>query len=722
MRRLALFSAAALMAAVPVSAEISFGGADINSEDEAVFTVSHDIPGTASYTSIFLAKIRNGKAASSPAPLTCYPEQAELLCGGTVLQIRNRYGTARYSAMSDSVKWTEKAGEIPETASAREPYSVSPDGKFFCRVQRNGISEGNLVIGSSEDGGSAGIPGGIRFSYRDIPVKWSPDSSVLVYEKEGCLYFCSPSAIIRGIEIEEKYRKIGGGTINSVHWANSRQLIYIDEYIVYRINSKELYTLGLYSGITGRGKAAGKLPVKFRPEQDSFSTDATAGSLLLVQDGRLFTLLRTGNDPSGYMDIIRTEAGGGTAGIISSAIFWNSSGNPVVCTERMPYGGEKGSLTVTVMTDGKTSSQAEFSGSMLPVLSPDGTKIAVASGTAVYIYSLDSWTRTAQLTGERPVSILWADSSMVFVCGTDSVRRWNTTSGNSATVMLSSARGVNWNRLTGEVNASSGNGLCYAFDRQTGTWRQTGKAKDGYTSSQNGRYRIFTGNSANSGFSNALYIRSLSGKAVTRPMFPQTAEKVPQKQKISLVFDAYKNADGLAAVLSALSRYNITGTFFLNGEFIRRCPAETRQIVRNGHDCASMFFSTADLTDRTFIMDEDFIRRGLARNEDEFYQCTGAELQLLWHAPYYRADGRTVEAGSKAGYTYIGQEERNAAARNGSTDLDSIIGSVRGGDTVPVNVDSSSGSQNLYDKIDLLICGLAEKGFEFVPVHQLNSD
>ena len=33
-----------------------------------------------------------------------------------------------------------------------------------------------------------------------------------------------------------------------------------------------------------------------------------------------------------------------------------------------------------------------------------------------------------------------------------------------------------------------------------------------------------------------------------------------------------------------------------------------------------MFFSLTDLTQNDFIIDEDFIRRGLARNEDEFYQ------------------------------------------------------------------------------------------------------
>ena len=32
---------------------------------------------------------------------------------------------------------------------------------------------------------------------------------------------------------------------------------------------------------------------------------------------------------------------------------------------------------------------------------------------------------------------------------------------------------------------------------------------------------------------------------------------------------------------------------------------------------------------------ENFIRRGLARNEDDFYEATGSELSLVWHMPNY---------------------------------------------------------------------------------------
>jgi len=43
-----------------------------------------------------------------------------------------------------------------------------------------------------------------------------------------------------------------------------------------------------------------------------------------------------------------------------------------------------------------------------------------------------------------------------------------------------------------------------------------------------------------------------------------------------------------------------------------------------------MFFAHRTFRCR-YRIDREFIRRGLARNEDEYFGATGAELSLLWH-------------------------------------------------------------------------------------------
>ena len=215
----------------------SFGNPDLNLNDEILFTVRHNMVGTSPYKSLFYTRLKDGYAEKAPEILTCYPEQMELLAGGEILQIRNRYGIARYSPRTGSLEWIEKSEELPENILPVVPYSPSPNGKYFCRLERTSLYSGLLILENTENGKSSVLCENVLNSYEDLPVKWSPDSSVLVYEKNNGVYFCNPDAVLRGVEIDERYRKIGRGTINSVYWASAKNLAYVDDYLLYKIKA-----------------------------------------------------------------------------------------------------------------------------------------------------------------------------------------------------------------------------------------------------------------------------------------------------------------------------------------------------------------------------------------------------------------------------------------------------------------------------------------------------
>ena len=200
-----------------LAAGTSFGNPDLNLNDEILFTVRHNMVGTSPYKSLFYAALKDGKTEKAPEVITCYPEQMELLSGGDELQIRNRYGIARYSKKDGSITWVEKSEEMPENIVPVVPYAASPDGKYFCRIERTSIYSGNLTLVSTQSGKTSVLCEGVLNSYENLPVKWAPDSSVLIYEKNGAVYFCNPDAVLRGVEIDERYRKIGRGSINSIH-------------------------------------------------------------------------------------------------------------------------------------------------------------------------------------------------------------------------------------------------------------------------------------------------------------------------------------------------------------------------------------------------------------------------------------------------------------------------------------------------------------------------
>ncbi|MCR4899478.1 MAG: polysaccharide deacetylase family protein [Treponema sp.] len=719
-----------LFLVMPATAKISFGTFDLNQNDEVLFAVKQNMAGTSSYSSLFYSKLKNGESSGTPDLLTCYPEQMELLEEGNVLQLRNRYGTARYNSKADSFEWVERASGIPVNSLPVSPYSISSDGKWLVKIEKYSLSTGTLLIQNVQTGKSAVLCESVRQSYKSLPVKWSPDGTILIYEKDGDLYFCNPEAVLRKVEMDEKYRKIGRGTINAVNWASEKYLIYIDDYLVYQINAKELYTLGLYSGVIGQGKAIGRLPSQFNSATDRFSVNSLANSFVIVQNNRLFTYLKLQNQnySCDYMDVIYSRPyTDSAASLVDYFIFWDSSDQPVLWLEKLPYNGsrEKGAV---YKLGSKTVQVLEIEDSGKPFISPDKTKVAFYAGAAIYVYDINTWQRTAELLGEKIVSAIWLNRNTIYVGGEKSLRRWNLLSNTNEVIMLSSAVSGYWEGTDGTIVADTGSQNFYRYNSEKRTWKKTSVA-NADAQSQNGRYRIFEGTTANGQYENALYIRTLSKKAVTKPMYKESVEKTPAPKKVALVFDAYDNADGLSEILSVLRKYNVSGTFFINGEFIRRYPAETKQIVLNGYQTASMFFSQTDLVNNPFVVDEEFIRRGLARNEDEFYNCTGKELSLYWHGPYYSVNNDIIKYSATAGYTTIVSYSKlnDSELLPKDTSPEQIIQdycntlSKLGGGVVPVSVGFAQGNRTepLYNYLDLLICALLDSGFEFVDIQEL---
>ena len=712
----------------PIFAKISFGPSDLNENDEVLFTLSQEMTGINTYSSLFYTRIKNGESEAVPSLLTCYPERMELISGGNVLQLRNRYGTGLYNILSNTFSWKNVCKDIPENTLPVAPYSVSSDGKYICKIEKFKSANPSLLLQSVETDKVVELCDNVRQNYDSIPVKWASDSSILIYEKEGSLYFCNPEAVLKGIEMDEKYRKIGRGSINSVNWANERTIIYIDDYLVYQINSKELYTVGLYSGIIGQGKAIGRLPVQFNSLTDRFSVNSNVSALILNQNNRLFSYLKFQNKNCDYLDVIYSKPYiDSTSSLVAAYVLWDAEYNPYIWFEKLPFNGSKEKASVYMIST-RAVSVLEIADANKPCISPDGTKIAYWAGGSIYVYDTSSWKRLAELAGEKVVSAIWTSKTSLMVGGEKTIRKWDLKSGISQTVLLSSAENGYWADSGKTIVADTGSENYYSYDKAAKIWRKTSPIVP-KQSLENGRYRIFEGTTPNKRFENALYVRTVSRKAVTKPLYKQSTQKVAAPKKVALVIDAYDNADGLTNILSVLKKYNVKATFFLNGEFIRRYPSETKQIVNNGFECASMFFSPTDLVDNPFVVDENFIRRGLARNEDEFYTCTNKELSLYWHAPYYSVDPKLIRYGEAAGYTYINslQTINDTEKLNKEINPEEIIQSYcdtlkrTSGGIVPVAAGFSQGNRTdpLYNYLDILICALCDNGFEFVGVDEI---
>ena len=362
----------------------------------------------------------------------------------------------------------------------------------------------------------------------------------------------------------------------------------------------------------------------------------------------------------------------------------------------------------------------ETENSVVPVLSPDRRFVAYSGPKKLCIFDALSQKPRTEVAGEEIHSLAWRDSRNLIAGGENSVRVFRVPSSESAKtessfLFLSSAQNCGWERDS--VYAVS-SGKKYFYKEASSVWSEA-KLNSGTEifSEKNGKFRVFTGASLNKLFDNAIYVRSLSGGTTTYSVFPETDEEKPDAKKIALVFDATDSADGVAFVLNSVNFYGIKTTFFINGEFIRRYPLETVQLAY-GADCASGFYSNANLVSDDFAIDADFIRRGLVRNEDEFFSATGKELALLWHAPEYRSSELMRKAGSDAGYRYV---NALSAENDCESSIEKILSSLSDGTVLSVNVGKSgkARSEYVFEKINYLIASILDSGYEIVDVREI---
>jgi peptidoglycan/xylan/chitin deacetylase (PgdA/CDA1 family) len=205
-------------------------------------------------------------------------------------------------------------------------------------------------------------------------------------------------------------------------------------------------------------------------------------------------------------------------------------------------------------------------------------------------------------------------------------------------------------------------------------------------------------------------------------------------REAALCFDLYDDDAGLSLTLDALSRFGISATFFINGEFIRRHPEAAKEIAEAGHETVSMFYAPINLSDARYLIDKDFITRGLARNEDEFFKATGKELGLLWHPPYYAVSAEIIHAAGEAGYKTITRDTdpgdwiTRDDARHITMDLlsavdmiDNIMDAKQGGSIIPVRLGLLPGGRKdyLFNSLEVLLDALSRDGYALVTVSDL---
>ncbi|HVO40488.1 MAG TPA: polysaccharide deacetylase family protein, partial [Spirochaetia bacterium] len=577
-----------------------------------------------------------------------------------------------------------------------------------------------------------------------------------VYSKAAGLFYYSLSQMLDNRVLTEGLRRIGDGTIANIRWGADRKLMYISGLIVYAIDPNELFTRALYTGFLKIGRVAGKIPFEFDSNFDSFWVSPDGKNLLLDKGGRNLFLYYLGADdfhatgapltlPYLYLPRDTTVR----------KVIW-SEGNIVTMLCETRASGVRGSAIYRLAQDaqGRYGSfvQMPDSGVLDISLSPDGTYAALTNDTGVSWRDYVTWQEKGKAAQPSPLHVLWLSQDELLLAGAFYIERFSVATGASTLVALSQPGDYGHARDSDAIQVSL-KGRFYALDEPSGDWKKIDAYAVRERSAASEDVRVYLENSTRGSYANLVMVRDVKGFGTT-PLFPAettlyepfpaTDEQVStsdfthgsriRRREVALVFNAVDSAEGLTGVLNTLSAYRLRVTFFVNGEFIRRYPDAVKEIADSGHDVGSLFSTFFTMTDSRFAVDRDFVKGGLARNEDDYFAATGREVSLLWHAPYYIVSSDIIAAAALMNYTYVGRDidsydwvpatdfNRERGIYFSASDLvERLIARKKPGSIIPIQIGMTGGRRDdyLFQKLDLVINELILLGYDVVPVSTL---
>jgi peptidoglycan/xylan/chitin deacetylase (PgdA/CDA1 family) len=724
-------------------AKVNFSDPDLAEDDRLLFRAASSGGGAVPQDSLFVSRLSD----FSILQLTAFPEKMDLLEGGRIVQIRNAFGVMRLPVSgglpSPVPGFGSFSGGSPVLGGRAEELAASADGRWILVIDPVSPAYGNLVMVDVRSGERIFVASRVERPEKIFPACWSPDSRVFVYARGGKLYYYTVNSASG--QVDEKFRLIGDGTPNSVYWGRGGGFFYIRGSTVYRVRGAELFARALYADFLEIGAVAGKIPFEFDPAFDSFWIAPDARSLILARGGRNIFYY-----PLDFDDYDKTFENSLPYLVVPRSCFnvnvlWSPGGMVTILASLT---GESSSGTDGVSMAWRLNTAeagAGFKALALPsgagaCLSPDGTRAVFWGREGAVLYDYVNWKVLETLSRRPAYACVWAGADELVIGDTARIERIRLTGGavrSRDMICLSQAEEFGFEEkppsgAASRILAKSG-GLWFATDGN-GPWASAASAPAA-ASQLSSRYRVYLERQSSGPYENLPMIRNIASVG-TRSLLPGVDYQGRRAGlwELGLCFDLYDDAEGLPWVLEALDRFGVKATFFLNGEFVRRHPGAARDIAASGHETASMFFAPLDLSDARYRINDDFIARGLARNEDEFFRASGAELGLLWHAPYYAYSTDISAAAFKAGYTTVTRdidpldwvsredEQRLGLVQYSASDMvDRIMELKKPGSIIPIRLGLMGGGRKdyLFSRINVLLDALVREGYSVAPVSAL---
>ncbi len=717
------------------SRKIEFDSPDINDRGEILLRAHYPSLSTGRYSTL----IRGSAQTLRSEALTLYPEQSWYFPARNEYMIYNAFGCFSFD-LSGGI-WKENdfvpsfSGGSPLSLLTRLPLEMSPDGRYALFVYEMENGKSALRLFDRDRRVVLTVSSGLERDYSLPMAKWSPDSRYFIYRRGRDLYYFSMDQYLSDRIPAENFRKTGFRDIRSAVWSSSNYLYVIRERSLYRIHSSEFFARSFYSDPFRSGSVWARLPLAFEPAFDRYSIDGEGKKIFLLKNSREGMVIPLASESMMQAPVLYLSA---DSSVTDS--HWTPEGSLLLLISGgkekdrlMLYDGKAGSSFRELVRGDLKGLEHEAAGGRFALIRDNSVEIHLgtenhdADLVIPFTGGLNFfWTRDGYVCSGAERSVLFASN------GTE-----------RQTISLSRCDASGFSPAGDLLVRSAGNWYKY---NEALSWSLLGREAELRPARLNaGDYRIYqeklTGSSydttlkvrINSGFSTNDFIRlprllpDLQEKEVVRKSHPWYFDHGTRSEgrAVTLVFNGIDHAEGTAEVLEVLENYGIKATFFLNGNFIHANPYLTKRLSRSAHTVGSLFSTWFDMSDPSYRIDTEFLKKGLARNEDDYFIATGKEMSLLWHTPYYYLDEDVLDVSSALQYVYIGTDlphddrpEYIPHGRGGYDALEeanALLKRVKPGSIITLTLGRGDvQDEYLFSLLPYVIDELLRQGYEFI--------
>lgn len=732
--------------------EMNFTSLDLNGDDELLITVDRTDPyGFTHYRSL----IKGHPGKKEVKLLTHFPERSFLTRDGNKLFIWNRWGLFEKDLLETTPVRTHSfyprvSSETPAQLGRLSPLHISPDGKYMLYYRFSDWSRGDLIIYDNEKGYSQLVTPDIDIYYSGNNIKWSYDSQFFAYVKKGSLYYFSIEKFLEKQLPEEGVRRLGEGAPGSFGWSLSNSLYFIVDNEILTVNPNEMFTLSFYDNPLQLSSVAGQFLFDFNPNFDRFWINPSGNHLIVEREnGGVFLVEMAFRNYDDYSQIRKMPLMDLPYHYQISRVFWSKGGKALLLAESSKNGEPENRVFIyDPASPSQTFNSVDNCQGLKDVsLSPERDLISLVFTDRIDIYVFDSWNKIKEIECQPNIRVHWRNQNRIVIIREDVIYDYSLTTKESDLLMLSQIQKAGFG-LDDAIKADSG-GRNYTLDDR-GEWDFTHDLFYKEARNYNDRFRVFLAeNNSPLVYNNLVMTRSIEGYTTEillkdwehhqsrPPMLTATERKTSifnhgsrmKGREVALVFNLTTSITEFTDILRVLSDYRVRATFFVNGDVIRKYPDAMRTLSRTNHEIGSLFYTVMDMTNRQYNIDKEFIKRGLARNEDDYFRATGKELLPIWHSPWYFVDSRIMEASREMNYIYVGRDIETLDWVGKDDDLlyydtDEIIASmkekVQPGSIIPFSLGTSvERDEYLFQRLDVILNGLIRDGFEIVTIGEL---